>query len=251
MGIGFDLVTRVNTHARDAGIAAAVDQFDNLATHSQYRIPYEITARYVARGDEVLDWGCGNGHFSLLLELIGAAVTGYSFEPAPATMRRSPTFTHVRGSESDPRRIPFPDHRFDAVCSVGVLEHVWETGGDEAASLAEIRRILRPDGLFLTFHLPNRRGWVEPVFRHVRRNWHFHRRRYGATQIRALWDAAGLEVIELGTYNFFPRNHFRFLPGAVRHNSLLARGFDRLDAAVGWLLAPLCTNFFVVARRKD
>src|SRR6478672_7038979 len=167
MGLGFDLVARVNATARDAGMVAAVDQFDNLATHSQYRVPYAITAQYVAQGDAVLDWGCGNGHFSMLLELLGARVTGFSFESSPPCMAGSASFTHVRG--------------------------------DEPSSLREIARILRPGGVFLTFHLPNRLGWVEPAFRAVGISWHFHRRRYDARGIRALWRDAGFEVIALGT----------------------------------------------------
>jgi SAM-dependent methyltransferase len=251
MRIGFDLVARVNAKARDAGIVVAVDQFDNLATHAQYAVPYGLTARYVARGDTVLDWGCGNGHFSLLLELLGARVTGYSFEPPPAAMAASPAFTHVRGDEADPRHIPFPTATFDAVCSVGVLEHVWETGGDEAASLREIARILAPGGTFLTFHLPNRFGWVEPVFRRVRKNWHYHQRRYDAAEIHALWAAAGFDVVELGTYNFFPRNHLRFLPAFLRRSAWFARAYDLADAALGRLIPAVCTNFFVVGRTRS
>jgi SAM-dependent methyltransferase len=250
MGIGFDLVARVNASAHHAGVVAAVDQFDNLATHSQYRVPYRLTARYLSRGDVVLDWGCGNGHFSMLLELLGARVTGYSFEPSPATMATSGSFTHVRGADADPRSIPFPSATFDCVCSVGVLEHVWETGGDEPSSLREIARILKPDGTFLTFHLPNRFGWVEPVFRVVRKNWHFHQRRYDAARIRVLWEAAGLDVIDIGTYNFLPRNHIRFLPAFLRRSVLFARVYDRLDAAFSLVLAPLCTNFYVVGRKR-
>ena len=250
MGIGFDLVTRVNAKAREAGSIAAIDQFDNLATHSQYRIPYLITSRYVSPGDRVLDWGCGNGHFSMLLELLGADVTGYSFEPSPASMAGSRTFRHVRGDADDPRGIPFPPATFDCVCSVGVLEHVWETGGDEPSSLREIARILRPDGVFLTFHFPNRLGWVEPTFRAIGIRWHFHRRRYDAAQIRALWGEAGLEIVELGRYNFFPRNKVRALPTFLRRNRQFARAFDLVDGALSRLLSPVCTNYYVVARKR-
>jgi SAM-dependent methyltransferase len=248
MGIGFDLVTRVNALAREAGMSTTVQQFDNLVTHAQYRIPYEITARHVRRGDAVLDWGCGNGHFSVLLELLGARVTGYSFEPAPACMTSSRSFVHVRGDEARPREIPFPPATFDCVCSVGVLEHVWETGGDEAASLAEIARILRPGGTFLTFHLPNRRGWVEPAFRALGVDWYFHRRRYDAATVRALWAAAGLHVVAIGTYNFFPRNKVRSFPPQIRRAPLLARVFDAVDATCARLLPWFSTNYFVVAR---
>ena len=250
MGIGFDLVERVNAGARNAGVVASVDQFDNLATHAQYRVPYELAARYVSTGEHVLDWGCGNGHFSMFLKLIGARVTGYSFEDAPASMAGPGSFAHVRGDDADPRRIPFASATFQCVCSVGVLEHVWETGGDEPSSLREIARILQPGGTFLTFHLPNRFGWVEPVFRLVRKNWHFHQRRYDSAQIHALWKAAGLEVVEIGTYNFFPRNHVRFLPDVIRRSVRFARAYEALDSVFSRLLPPLSTNFFVVGRKQ-
>jgi SAM-dependent methyltransferase len=249
MGHGFELVRRVNATASDAGVAGEVDQFDNLATHAQYAVPYELTARHVRPGDTVLDWGCGNGHFSMLLETLGARVTGYSFEASPACMSRSATFVHVRGSESSPRNIPFPDRTFDCVCSVGVLEHVWETGGDEASSLREIERILKPGGIFLAFHLPNRLGWVEPTFRAVGVRWHFHRRRYGAAQIRALWRGAHLDVVDLGTYNFLPRNKVRALPPSLRRSARFARAYDVVDVVLGTLLAPFRTNYFVVGRK--
>ena len=250
MATGFELVERINAAARAGGIAESVNQFDNLATHAQYRIPYAIAARHIGCGDEVLDWGCGNGHFSLLLEHLGARVTGYSFEPAPASLRHSPTFRFVPGEVADPRGIPFPDHSFDAVCSVGVLEHVWETGGDEASSLAEIARILRPAGVFLTFHFPNRRGWVEPAFRAIGLSKYFHRRRYDEQNIHALWSDAGLDVLECGTYNFMPRNLLNALPSLIRRHPLFARAYDTLDTATTAVLGRFATNFFVVARRR-
>ncbi|MBQ4132690.1 MAG: methyltransferase domain-containing protein [Desulfovibrionaceae bacterium] len=45
--------------------------------------------------------------------------------------------------------------------SIGVFEHVHETGGDQLASLKEISRVLKPEGFFLCFHLPNKYSWVE------------------------------------------------------------------------------------------
>ena len=205
MDNGFDVVKRLNDEARNAGVVASVRQFDNLGVHAQYRVPYTVTSRYLTPGARALDWGCGNGHFSLLLARLGARVTGYAFEDAPACMQGSAMFTHVRGG-SDPTRLPFPDHSFDCVCSVGVLEHVWETGGDEAASLAEISRVLKPGGVLLTFHLPNRHGWIEPAFRALGLNKYYHRRRYDADHIRRLWAGAALDVVELGRYNILPRN---------------------------------------------
>jgi SAM-dependent methyltransferase len=251
MGSAFELVTQLGAEARARGAAQSVAQFDNPATHAQYTVPYEVTRRHVRPGDSVLDWGCGNGHYSLLLETLGAKVTGFSFEPRPELMARSREFTFVAGREDEPRTLPFPAAAFDCVCSVGVLEHVWETGGDEPSSLAELARVLKPGGVFLTFHFPNRLGWIEPAFRAIGLGKYYHRRRYDEAQIQKLWNDAGFAVVEVGTYNFLPRNQLRSLPRVLRSRHAFARAYDALDRALGAVLGQFNTNYFVVGRRRS
>jgi SAM-dependent methyltransferase len=250
MSLAIDLVRNLNAAARRAGVADSILQFDNVATQAQYRLPYEITSRYVTAETSVLDWGCGNGHFSLLLESLGARVTGYSFEPNPRAMEQSATFRFVAGSEADPRTLPFPDESFDVAVGVGVLEHVWETGGDEPSSLRELARVLKPGGVLLTFHFPNRSGWIERVVHALRLKKHFHRRKYDAATIRELWSGAHLEIESLGLYNSLPRAELSRLPAAVRHSSMFARAYDLVDSAIASLAPSVCTNFYVVARKS-
>jgi len=245
------VVRAVNAAARQRGALDAVLQFDNLATQSQYRTAYALTSKYVRRGDTVLDWGCGNGHFSLFLETLGACVTGFSFEPAPRVMNDSPRFMFVAGSPDEPRRLPFAGAQFDMVVSVGVIEHVWETGGDERDSLAELYRVLKPGGHFLTFHLPNRTGWIESAVALVGLKKHLHGRRYSGAEIRALWTGAGFEIVEIGRYNALPRNELRALPSALRHAGWFARACNAADDALGALAPMICTNYFVVARKAS
>jgi SAM-dependent methyltransferase len=251
MASGLALVSRISAKAHESGTAASIAQFDNLATHGQYEVPYATTARHVSAGDDVLDWGCGNGHFSLLLRHLGAQVTGFSFEPPPAAMAGDPGFSFVAGSEADPRTLPFPDERFSTVCSVGVLEHVWETGGSEDSSLAEIARVLRPGGTFLTFHLPSRHGWVEPVFGALGLLEYRHGRRYDAESIAQLYRNAGLDILEMGRYNFLPRNQVRRLPAALRRAPAFARAYALADRLCSAVLGALDQNYFVVARKRD
>lgn len=244
------LVRELNAAANVAGTARSIVQFDNIGTQSQYRVPYAITARYVTPGMNVLDWGCGNGHFSLLLERLGAHITGYSFEEPPACMSSSSRFHYVRGSESDPRTIPFPDASFDAACSVGVLEHVVETGGDERASLAEIVRVLKPGGVFLTFHLPNRGGWIESLARRIQPGKYVHPRRYVEREIRSLWSDAGLSIERVGRYNILPRAELQLLPRAIRYNRAFIATYNAADDAVSTIARRFCTNYFVVGRKQ-
>jgi hypothetical protein len=104
--------------------------------------------------------------------------------------------------------------------------------------------------VFLTFHLPNESGWVEPVLRRVHPGAHFHRRRYGISQIRRLWNAAGFEVVQVDRYNFLPRNVARSLPTWLRHNTTFVWAFELVDSALTRVLGAFCTNFLVVARRR-
>ncbi|HUO84410.1 MAG TPA: hypothetical protein VM534_04770, partial [Thermoanaerobaculia bacterium] len=43
------------------------DQMLSLTSASQYRGLHDLTRRLVPAGSDVLDWGCGRGHFSYWL----------------------------------------------------------------------------------------------------------------------------------------------------------------------------------------
>ncbi len=58
---------------------------------------------------------------------------------------------------SAPVTLPFESASFDAVLSLGVLEHVAHTG----ESLDELRRVLEPGGTLYVFKLPNRYSYLE------------------------------------------------------------------------------------------
>lgn len=244
------MIARINAAAHAAGTAESIVQFDNIGTHRQYRIPYEAATKHVRPGDRALDWGCGSGHFSLLLEELQATTTGYSFDEAPSCMAQSSSFVHVQGSVDDPRALPFATDSFDVACSVGVLEHVWETGGDERDSLRELARVLRPGGVFLTFHLPNRTGWIEAIGSRLHLIKHFHHRKYSEREIQTLWHDAGFDIIHIGRYNSLPRNELRRLPKVLRHNRAFVELYDAIDRGLTWALPATATNYFVIARKR-
>lgn len=115
-----------------------------------------LDALGVRPGLRLVDIGCGEG---FLLALAGRAdLQVYGLEIAVRALRlareRAPSGRFVR---AEGEAVPFEDRAFDRVTCLGSLEHF----GDPGRGVAEIARILRPDGLSLIV-VPNRRfvGWL-------------------------------------------------------------------------------------------
>jgi ubiquinone/menaquinone biosynthesis C-methylase UbiE len=127
---------------------------------------YEELARDLAHRapGRLLDWGCGWGQVTALLLERDVDVVAYDYregidEPTVEPLERFPEIdAHV---SPDPVVLPFDDGAFDSVISCGVLEHVPDPDG----SVAEIRRVLRPGGMFYVTNLPNRHSYTEKMAR--------------------------------------------------------------------------------------
>lgn len=236
--------------------AGVIDQFGSLCAANQYRRLYELTERYVTPGSHVLDWGCGRGHFSYFLVKRGFHVTAYSLEHPPEIFSalsesERARLSYVHGELDETRRLPFGEGRFAAVFSVGVLEHVRELGGDEPSSLRELRRVLREDGVFLCYHLPNRHSYIEAATRRLRNEGgDFHRYRFTARDIRNLCREAGFSLVETGRYGFLPRNSLNHLPARLRDSPWVASAVNRSDAVLERLFSPVVQNYYFVARPR-
>jgi len=127
---------------------------DTELTTNRYRPQIETFQRIVQRyrGFEslhrVLDFGCGQGiETAYLHRLTGAQVFGIDVNQEFDLWARS-----IAGLINyDGEHVPFPDDFFDVVYSFHVLEHV----GELSKVLAEVRRVLKPEGVAY-FGVPNK-----------------------------------------------------------------------------------------------
>ena len=108
-------------------------------------------------GKRVLDVGCGGGYTCEYLARRSASVTGTDLSTGSLEAARN----HARESGleidylvCDEKSLPFPDASFDVVTCFDVLEHI----EDKKATLGEIHRVLKPDGLYF-FDTLNQSFW--------------------------------------------------------------------------------------------
>jgi SAM-dependent methyltransferase len=172
----------------------------------------------------VLDWGCGKGHVSKLIRDLGPksleSCDLVSSQEDSAFGQDTPIIKEFKISVTPldhDYELPYLDKSFDVVLSVGVLEHVV----NDRASLTEIKRVLKPGGIFFCFNLPATLSWTQKLS-HLRGNF-YHDRLYNERVIKEMLLSAGLDLLDLWYRQILPKN-------SVRYPNF--RMFERLDQFV-------------------
>jgi ubiquinone/menaquinone biosynthesis C-methylase UbiE len=189
----------------EQGVTDSLDA--NLRSGPQM-LMYRALAQDLVRRDpgKVLDWGCGWGQITALLREEGVDTTAFDYRAglAEPTLEPLPRFPEIEAHfSSEPVALPFDDQSFDTVLSCGVLEHV----PDPDASVAELRRILRPGGMFYVTNLPNRYSYTEHAARLLGRYYHGqlpNDRVYTTRTARELLEGHGFRVAESRRTHMLP-----------------------------------------------
>lgn len=243
--------------------ALSTDFFDRLITAHQFRSMFTAINTFVSPGAKVLDWGCGLGHISYCLEKLGFKTYAYSLQNRPPlfdfmTQKQGKNIVFMKGDEDNPVRLPYVAETFESVLSCGVLEHVREGGGDELASLEEIKRILKKDGVFICAHFPNTYGLTYQIAkaraskeeRSIPYTIGYHKFTFTKKQAIMLCKQSDLQLIFYRRYNFFPRNIFLRLSPGLGNNRHIAKFINIFDSIIELACPIICTSHLFVAKKR-
>jgi 2-polyprenyl-3-methyl-5-hydroxy-6-metoxy-1,4-benzoquinol methylase len=134
----------------------------------QGRIRLEHYHRYatvldIVSGKDVLDVACGEGYGSALISDVARSVRGVDISD-DAVQHATNLYAYrnnLEFSQGSATALHFADASFDVVVSFETIEHLSE----QAEMLAEIRRVLRDDGV-LVISSPNRPVYSEESGEH-------------------------------------------------------------------------------------
>jgi 2-polyprenyl-3-methyl-5-hydroxy-6-metoxy-1,4-benzoquinol methylase len=209
---------------------------------AMFRIPqYERDAASIlerAKGNRLLDIGCGAGEFLTVAEHSGFRPVGLEPSKTAFEIARK-AHPVIRGELGT---VGFKEDTFDVVTLWSVLEHVPEP----SACLRRIRGLLRQDGI-LALRVPEARGllpslaiWmyrlslgrmVAPLRVLYQLDWHYkHYYGFDRRTIRRLLESNGFEVVELRLENSYspPSLHLRmdYLPVPRLARKIVAVGLS-------------------------
>ncbi|HEY3265646.1 MAG TPA: methyltransferase domain-containing protein [Armatimonadota bacterium] len=198
----------------------------------------------------VLEWGCHHAVDSCIHRMRhGDGVELYGCDIVPDdTYKPFHRFARLHYTcLTHPWELDYPDAFFDVVTSGGVLEHV----PDDARSVGEIFRILKPGGEFVITFLPNRYSYTEALQRRFGNA--THDRLYSIGSARKMLEAVGFRLTVARPYLMMPTVLNGF-PARVR------TAYERCNRPVWalnavlerlWPLNLLSSNLMLVARKPE
>jgi predicted TPR repeat methyltransferase len=156
-------------------IAAEYDDQVKAYDAYGYSALFGMTFEYVEKNDKLLDLGIGTGLAAEPFARIGLDIWGLDADPDMLAACRTKGFaTELRQHDLTTAQLPYPDRMFDHVISSGVFHFF----GDLSALFSEVRRVLKPGGVFAFSYAPadlevdyrsEPTTWGIPIFRHTPR----------------------------------------------------------------------------------
>ena len=148
----------------------------------------------IGPGQRVLEVGCGTGNLTLLAQRRHPDAEVVGLDPDPRALARARgkaerAGSAVRWDRGTAGNLPYPDGSVDRVLSAFMFHHLDDA--EKARMLAEVRRVLRPDGRLHLLDVGGHEGLLGRYF-------HRHPRFRNLRILDRLREAGFTDVVETG-----------------------------------------------------
>lgn len=129
--------------------------FNELIDELQFRaVRKALALSGIQTGAEILDVGCGTGRWVRRFQDIGFQPMGIDATEGMLRLARRHTVSPLLAGEA--LNLPFTEGTFDAVTDITVVQHI--PGELQSKALAEMIRVLKPDGSLILLELTRGKG---------------------------------------------------------------------------------------------
>jgi len=159
--------------------------YDRRYERNQYAGVEKALRQFVGdrSGLRVLEVGCGTGHWLRVLQGLENYISGLDFS-AQMLARAHKSAPGIDLNRGRAERLPWAAGSFDRVFCINAIHHF----RDKPAFLAEVRRVLRPSGMFLTVGLDPHSGIDQwHVYDYFKESLEIDRQRYASSERLREW----------------------------------------------------------------
>ncbi len=151
-----------------------------------------ILNRYIDLVDvsekRVIEMGCGYGSNIRLLNRMRKDIIPYAVDLSPVAIEKVKKEIN-NAYVSDVMKTPFDDDYFDVIYSAGLMEHF----PDEAPFIKEMKRILKPSGIMITFVPARYSLWQVYQMLHFGKWQHGYEKAYTYSALKNVLEREGFE----------------------------------------------------------
>jgi ubiquinone/menaquinone biosynthesis C-methylase UbiE len=191
-----------------------------------YQTTYKFLLKHYPPPRKILEAGCGLGRWVIALSKDGYDVTGIEIhEEALNIIKTNYKANNLTLVHGDIFKMNFPDESFDAITSLGVLEHLEDMDILKEAIL-EHKRVLEKNGIFLItvpylslirgiFHIPFVK--LLSLVRYLKKKKQFFSEyRYGKNEFQKIIEECQLKVIDVVYDDLLPPYNFGLMDYPIR-----------------------------------